>query len=390
MDIDEFRLNIVGNLAERQLKEGGFQGKVVKTMDLDCALDGAFFVFGQMRIGKMPARVLDEKIPLKYNCLGQETTGAGGFMKALRTVPVMMNIAEEMKRRSADGAWLVNFSNPSGIIAEAILNLTDLKFVGLCNCALNMVKEVSDTIGTTAFDYEYVGLNHLSWITSVIKHGENENLVAALSGKAGASMKNVPKIDYDESLLRAIPYIPSSYLSYFYTHELQLLTCKYATQTRGEVCMELEEKLLEQYANPNLIVKPKELESRGGALYSTAAISVADAILNDRKELHVIAARNNGAVPFMDDSDVVEVLCEVDANNITPRAVSEYNDYIVGLMRGVKAYEKLTVKAALSGDRDVALAALMVHPLIGDYSKAKPMLEEMLEANREFLPRFFS
>ena len=389
MDIDEKRLDNVGSLAKRQLEKGGFAGDVTLSTNLDSALDGANFVFGQVRVGKMPSRILDEKIPLKYGCLGQETTGAGGFMKALRTLPVMMEIADKMKMLSAKDAWLINFSNPSGIIAEAILNLTDLNMVGLCNCAINMVKEVADTIETTNFDYEYVGLNHLSWITSVVKHGESENLVAALSGKAGASMKNVPEIEYDPALLRAVPYIPSSYLSYFYTRKQQIDKCKEQEKTRGEVCLELEEELLKKFADKDLSVKPKELEERGGALYSTAAVSLADAIINNKKELHVLAAKNNGAVPFMDDTDVVEVLCETGANGIKPQPVKEYNGYVIGLMRAVKAYEKLTVKAALEGDRDAALAALMTHPLIGDYAKAKPMLDEMLEANKEYLPRFF-
>jgi 6-phospho-beta-glucosidase len=310
-------------------------------------------------------------------------------MKALRTIPVMLGIAEGMKKGAADGAWLINFSNPSGIIAEALLNLTDINMIGLCNCSINMLKEITDTIGTADFDYEYIGLNHLSWITSVKKRGDSENLVAALSGKAGASMKNVPKIEYDPALLRAVPYIPSSYLSYFYAREEQIQKCRDAAQTRGEICLDLEETLLGQFSDPGLCVKPAGLEKRGGALYSTAAASAAAALLLDKRDLHVVAAKNNGAVPFMDDGDVVEVPCALGKNGAVPRPVSVYNEYIIGLMRAVKAYEKLTVRAAVGGDRDAALAALMAHPLIGDYAKAAPMLEEMLEANREYLPRFY-
>lgn len=389
MDIDEKRLEIVGNLAKRQLMSGGFRGEFTLTTDLDLALDGAAFVFGQVRVGKMAARIRDEKIPLKYGCLGQETTGAGGFMKALRTVPVIMDVAERMKRLSADNAWLINFSNPSGIIAQAVLGHTDVNMIGLCNCAINMVKEIEDTLGTKEFDYEYVGLNHLSWITSVVKHGETENLVAALSGKAGAAMKNVPEIEYDPALLRAVPYIPSSYLSYFYARDKQFQKCLKAEQTRGEICLDLEKKLLDQYADLYLTDKPVELEKRGGSLYSTAAVSVADSLANDKGDIHVVAAKNNGAIPFMDADDVVEVKCIVDKNGIRALPVTVYNNYVSGLMQTVKAYEKLTVKAAINGDRDAALAALMVHPLIGDYEKAKPMLDEMLEANKEYLPRFF-
>jgi 6-phospho-beta-glucosidase len=380
----------VGGLAKRQLKAGGFKGEVSLTTDLSRATDGASFVFGQVRVGKMAARIRDEKIPLKYGMLGQETTGAGGFMKALRTIPVILNVCEQMKKNAAKDAWLINFSNPSGILAEAVLNHTDVNMIGLCNCPVNMVKEIADIIGTEAFDYEYVGLNHLSWITSVIKHGETENLVSALSGKAGASMKNVPEIDYDPALLHAIPYIPSSYLSYFYTREAQLNHCRSAKKTRGEVCLELEEKLLKQYASPTLDIKPPELALRGGALYSTAALTAAESIAGDKRELHVVAAKNNGAVPFMDNDDVVEIKCELGKAGVKPQKVTVYNEYVIGLMRAVKAYEKLTVKAALNGSREAALAALMVHPLIGDYAVAAPMLEEMLEANCTFLPRFFA
>ncbi|MDR0221611.1 MAG: 6-phospho-beta-glucosidase, partial [Lachnospiraceae bacterium] len=285
MDIDEKRLEVVGGLAKRQMQAAGFSGEIILTTDVDRAVDGASFVFGQVRVGKMPARVNDEKIPLKYGCLGQETTGAGGFMKALRTVPVILDIAERMKKSAADGAWLINFSNPSGIIAQAVLTETDTKMIGLCNCAINMLKEIEDTIGTADFDYEYVGLNHLSFITSVVKKGESENIVAALSGKAATTMKNIPEIEYDPALLRAIPYIPSSYLSYFYTREQQIEKCRKAKLTRGEECQVLEDSLIAQFKDPNLSVKPKELEQRGGSLYSTAAVSVAEAIHNDKNEV---------------------------------------------------------------------------------------------------------
>jgi len=389
MDIDKGRLEVVGGLAKRQVENSGLPCEVILTDDLDHALDGASFVFTQLRVGKMAARVRDEKMPLKYGYLGQETTGAGGFMKALRTIPVIMDIARRMKSKAADGAWMINFANPSGIIAEAVLNHTDVNMIGLCNCPVNMVKGIADTLGTGDFEYEYVGLNHLSWITSVNLCGKSENLVAGLAGSAEATMKNVPGVEYDPALLRAIPYVPSPYLSYFYAREAQVKKCLAAEKSRGEVCMELEDDLLAQYADPNLRVKPPELALRGGALYSTAAISAVESIAGDKREAHVIAAKNNGAVPFMDDDDVVEILCELGGNGVVPRPVRVYNEYIIGVMQAVKAYEKLTVQAALNGDRDAALAALMVHPLIGDYAKAAPMLEEMLEANKEFLPSFF-
>ena len=389
MDIDKAGLELCGELAKRQLIKGGFRGDIELTEDMDRALDGASFVFAQVRPGRMAGRIRDEKIPLKYGLLGQETTGAGGFMQALRTVPVIMDMVTDMKRLSAEDAWLINFSNPSGIIAEAVLNLTDANMIGLCNCAINMVKGVADVLDTYDFDYEYVGLNHLSWITSVVKHGETENLVSSLAGIADTAMKNNPVASIDPAMMRAVPYVPSSYLNYYYARSEQIQKCLDAEKTRGEICLEIESKLREQYSNPDLKVKPPELAQRGGALYATAAVTAAESIACDTNELHVVASKNNGAVPFMDKNDVVEVLCKLGKNGIEPQRVSVYNEYVIGLMRAVKAYEKLTVRAALEGDRDIALEALMPHPLVGDIAKAMPLLNEMLEANKEYLPRFY-
>jgi len=389
MDIDKAGLELCGGLAKRQLLKAGFSGEIELTQDMDRALGGASFVFAQIRPGRMAGRIRDEKIPLKYGLLGQETTGAGGFMQALRTVPVIMDMVADMKRLSADDAWLINFSNPSGIIAEAVLNLTDANMIGLCNCAINMVKGIADVLGTYDFDYEYVGLNHLSWITSVVKHGETENLVPSLAGIADTSMKNNPTSHIDPAMMRAVPYVPSSYLNYYYARSEQIQKCLDAEKTRGEICLEVEKKLREQYSDPNLKEKPPELAQRGGALYATAAVTAAESIACDKNGLHVVASKNNGAVPFMDENDAVEVLCSLGKKGIEPQRVSVYNEYVIGLMRAVKAYEKLTVRAALEGDRDIALEALMAHPLVGDIAKAVPLLEDMLEANKEYLPRFY-
>ena len=385
MDINREKLEIVGGLAQRMLASKGFGGKIVLTQDLDEAIADADYIFAQIRVGGLAARIRDEKIPLKYGLLGQETTGAGGFMKAIRTMPVMLDIARRMEKLAPD-AWLINFSNPSGIIAEALLNHTNIKMIGLCNCFINMHADIAKTVGTKNFDYNYVGLNHLSWITSVTVNGEN--ILKRLGKSSGAKMKNVPDVEYDKELVAAIPAIPSSYLSYYYLRNEQLQHCLEAKKTRGEVCAELEESLLKQYANPSLKVKPKELEERGGALYSTAAVSVVDAIENDKNEHHVVNVKNSGVLSFMEDSDVVEVKCLVNRGGASPVAVAKPdNPYIVGLMQAVKAYEKLTVRAVINGSRADALAALMVHPLIGDYRKAKGVLDEMFKANADYLPK---
>ena len=388
MDINREKLEVIGALAQRMLKARGFAGTVVLTQDLDEAITGSDYIFAQIRVGGMAARIRDEKIPLKHGLLGQETTGAGGFMNALRTVPVMLDMAQRIEKLAPD-AWLINFSNPSGIVAEALLNHTKVKMIGLCNCFINMQSAIAKNIGTADFDYEYYGLNHLGWITSVTVDGEN--VLDRLGKSAGAAMKNIPDVDYDDELLAAIPAIPSSYLSYFYLRDEQLQKCLSAEKTRGEVCVDIENALVGQYKNPDLAVKPKELEERGGALYSTAAISVVDAIENDKNEYHVVNVKNNGAIPFMADDDVVEIKCLVNRNGAAPVAVTSAEiPYIKGTMQAVKAYEKLTVRTAINGSRADALAALMVHPLIGDYRRAKAALDEMIGANKEFLSQGFT
>jgi 6-phospho-beta-glucosidase len=294
-------------------------------------------------------------------------------------------MAQRIEKLAPD-AWLINFSNPSGIVSEALMNHTKVKTVGLCNYFVNMHAEVAKNLGREDFEYEYIGLNHLSWITSVTIDGEN--VLKKLAKAASAKFINIPDVDYEDELLEAIPAIPSYYLSYFYMHEKQLESSKKAEKTRGEICVEIEDSLIEKYTNPDLNDKPKELEDRGGALYSTAAVSVVDAIENDKNEYHVVSVKNNGAIPYMADDDVVEIKCTVNRKGLFPVAISDPEfPYIKGLMQAVKAYEKLTVRAVMNGSKKDAIAALMVHPLIGDYHKAKAVLNEMLQANEKYLPK---
>ena len=377
MDINEEKLNTVGSLAERMLVSSGYKGKLLITRNIDEAIKEADYIFAQIRVGGMAARIRDEKIPLKYGLLGQETTGAGGFMNALRTVPVMLDIARRMEKL-APNAWLINFSNPSGIVAEALLNNTNVKMIGLCNNFVNMYASIKKSLANQDFDYEYVGLNHLSWFISVMVNGKN--IIGDI------------KSDYDNELLSAIPGIPCSYLSYFYLREEQLKKCLEAKKTRGELIVDLEESLMEKYKDPNLKEKPAELSQRGGALYSTAAVTLADAIENDKNEFHVVGVKNKDTLSFLDDSDIIEAKCLVNKSGAGPvKTASPVHLYIQGLVQAVKAYEKLTVSAAIKGSREDALAALMVHPLIGDFQKAKALLDDMLEANSEYLsPNFFA
>lgn len=391
MDIDKEKLEIVGGLIGRMLAAGNMSCRLVLTEQLDEAVENADYVFAQIRVGRLDARIRDEKIPLKYDLLGQETTGAGGFMKALRTIPVIMNIAERMEKLAPE-AWLINFSNPSGIVAEAVLNHCNIKMIGLCNVPINMLAEVKKTLPQEmqSFDYDFVGLNHLCWLTSIYADGK-EILKDLLQSRIPlAAMKNIPEMEFDKELLKAVNAIPSSYLNYYYFKEEEVRLCKEAARTRGEECKEIEAGLLAMYKDLNLNVKPELIEKRGGALYSTAAVSLVDAIENDKNEFHVVDVKNKGALSFMDEDDVVEVKCLVNRSGVKPMKVEGFdNQHIIGLVRAVKAYEKLTVKAGLEGDYDAALAALITHPLIGDYHKAKAVLDEMLEANKGYLPQFF-
>ena len=390
MDINREKNEIVSALAKRMLEHNGLHPNMVLTDNLEEAIEGANYVLGQVRVGMLDARINDEKIPLEFGLLGQETTGAGGFMKALRTIPVLMNVAETIQRL-APNAWLINFSNPSGIIAEAILNYTKVKTIGLCNNPINMAKDARVRLpeGTKEFDFDYMGLNHLSWITAIYADGK-EILQDQLTKKIDSTTaKNVPKVEYDDALLKAVKGLPCPYLNYFYFRDKMIEKTREEEKCRGEVCKDIEAELLELYKDTSIIEKPAVLDKRGGALYSDAAISLIDAIENDKNEVHVVNVRNQGAYAFMDYDDVVEVKCLINKDGATPIPYKDFNNrHMIGLMRAVKAYEKLTVAAGLTGDYEAALNALLVHPLIGDYYKAKGVLDKMLDVNKEYLPQF--
>ena len=391
MDINKRKMEIVSQLVIRMLNAAGMNTKVVLTESLDEAVCDADYVVAQIRVGQLEARILDEKIPLKYDLLGQETTGAGGFMNAMRTIPAIMEIAKRVKALAPD-AWLINFSNPSGLVAEAVLSQLDIKMLGLCNGPINMLSDAKNyvPVDTKDFDYDFVGLNHLCWITSIYADGKEIMKDLLHSGMVIKGLSNVPQADYDEELLGAVPGLPISYLNYYYFRDKQIEKCKKASKTRGEVCKDIEEELLELYQNTELNKCPEELSKRGGALYSEAAVSIINAIENDKNEIHVVDVKNNGSYSFMDDNDVVETKCIINKNGATPIKLENFsNEYIIGMMQAVKAYEKLAAKAAIHGSYNDALAALIVHPLIGDYHKAKAVLDEMLEANKQYLPQFY-
>ena len=382
------KLSIVGGLAKRMIEHANIGCEVVLTKDLDKALIDASFVCVQIRVGKLPARCLDEKIPLKYGLLGQETNGIGGFFKGMRTIPEMMKIAHRMEELCPD-AWLINFSNPSGMIAEAILNNSKIKMMGLCNVPINTIDSIKTKMNLPNAYIEYLGLNHFAWITG-IKDGGKDYLEDAINqGLNGAVMQNIPAFSFSHELIKTVGAIPTSYLIYYYYRDAQLEKAMNAPKCRAEVCMEIEEQLLDIYSNSELHVKPELLSKRGGARYSEVAINLINSIYNDVNDIQVVNVLNNGAIPFMADNDVVEVCARIGKDGAKVIKTDCHNEHIKGMMQMIKAYEKHAVKAALTGDEDEAMRALLINPLVGDYKKAKPCFDELKEVHKEHLPQFF-
>jgi 6-phospho-beta-glucosidase len=288
----------------------------------------------------------------------------------------MLNAARIMERVCPE-AWLINFSNPSGIIAEMIARETKVRFAGLCNGPINTEKWLRKEAGDAErFDFDIVGLNHFNWVTRAEADGVD-------------FVPNILKHE-DSEAIRVSRGIPSGYVRYYYDRDGSVDQCKAKVTTRGEDCMEIEEKLLAMYRDESLDEKPALLDKRGGAMYSEAAVSLVDAIENDLNTVHVVNVRHGGMIPFLDEGDIAEIKCRVGKDGPVPLPLlsDDISGHIVGMVQAVKAYEKLAVEAGLSGDYDTGLAALLTHPLVGDYTKAKGVYDEMLAAHKEFLPQF--
>jgi 6-phospho-beta-glucosidase len=384
-DIDERRLAVVGGLAGRILEHLDFPGRLVCTTDRDRAVEGASFVLVQLRVGGMTARLRDETVPLRFGCIGQETTGPGGFAKALRTIPVVLEIADDVARLGAPGAWLLDFTNPSGLVTQALLDHGH-RAIGLCNVPIGFQRDLAKRFGVAPerVQLEHVGLNHLSWERKVLVDGV-DRLPALITDHAEEIADDV---ELPVAIVRLLRAIPSYYLRYYYLTS-QVLAELQREKPRAEEVMEIERGLLKMYADPALDVKPKLLEERGGAFYSEASAMLIESLFTDRGDVQVVNVRGGGALPGLADDDVVEVACRIDSQGAHPLAVAPLAPEMHGLVGQAKAYERLAVRAAVTGDRDLALMALMANPLVRDYDVAGPLLEALLEANRAALPAFF-
>lgn len=391
MDIDKVKLEVVGGLAKRMLDANDMDCSFIMTNKLETALMDADFVVAQIRVGKLDAREKDEKIPLKYGLIGQETTGIGGFMKAMRTIPVLMDIASKMNEYCPD-AWLINFSNPSGLMAEVLQNHTGIKMMGLCNAPYSMNKQVMEWVpkGCGEVIVDYVGLNHLSWISALFCDGKDILQEKLFEEDTASRLKNLANSKWEVELLRTVKAFPVGYLDYYYHREGRLKHLLEEEKSRAEVCRDIERDLLQMYGDPGLREKPALLDQRGGAYYSEAAVSLISAIYNDKNEIHVVNTKNNGALDFMDSDDVVEIGCRITGNGAEPLPPKgPVNGHIKAMMKTVKYYEKHAALAGLNGDYEEALRALLIHPLVGDFNKAKGALDELMEAHKEYLPQFY-
>jgi 6-phospho-beta-glucosidase len=385
LDIDRERLEVVGGLASRMLDKAGYQGHLTLTEDHHQALEGADFVIVQLRVGGQAARFVDETLPLKFGCIGQETTGPGGFAKALRTVPVVLGLAEETARRGGRGAWVLAFTNPTGIVTQALLD-HGYRAIGLCNVGIGLQRGLAAEfgVGPDRIELEHVGLNHLSWERGVRVDGV-DRLPEILSDRIElvADGSQVPA-----ELIRALGAIPSYYLHYYYLTD-EVLERQRTGRTRAEEVMEIEVGLLELYRDSKLAEKPALLERRGGAYYSEAAAHLMASLYAGTGDVQIVDVRNDGSLPDLADDAVVEVPARIDRDGAHPLPLAPLAPEMLGLVEHVKAYERLTVQAAVTGDRTVALKALMTNPLVRDYRTAAPLLDALLEANRQYLPRFF-
>ncbi len=375
------RLDVVGPFAARIFRHYGHAGQVTYTTDLDAGLADASIVIIQLRVGGQRARISDETFPLECGRVGQETTGAGGFAKALRTVPVVLDVAARAARLAAPGAWIIDFTNPVGIVTRALLDAGH-RAVGLCNVAIGFQRRFAGMLGVApeSVILDHVGLNHLTWERAAYVDGVNR-LPELMAGRLG---ELAAEVDLPVEVLSTLDSVPSYYLRYFYCHDA-VVREETGAQTRGEKVAEIEATLLAMYADPKLDTKPELLAARGGAFYSEAAIGLIGSLLNGDGVVHSANVRNNGHLPFLPDEAVIEVSCTVDKDGPRPVPITPVGPAEAGLIAHVSGYEQLAVEAAVHGGRSRVYAAMLAHPLIGQHELAEALTDKLLAANAAHL-----
>ncbi len=381
-DPDAERLAVVGPFSARIMARYGHPAAVSWTSDLDAAVDGAGAVLLQLRVGGQATRHRDETWPLEFCCVGQETTGAGGFAKALRTVPVVLDVAERVRSRAAADAWIIDFTNPVGIVTRALLDAGH-RAIGLCNVAIGYQRTFARllNVGPEAVVLDHVGLNHLTWERAALVDGVDRlpELIAA-HGEEIAAHTGLPL-----AATTATGAVPSYYLRYFWAHDA-VVEEERGEETRAQAVAEIERQLLAMYADPALDTKPELLTHRGGAFYSEAAVALLASLVTDARDRQVVNVRNNGTLPFLSGEAVIEVPATVGAAGAVPAPVDPVSPLMTGLIAHVSAYEELALDAALRGGRDRVAKALLAHPLVGQYDLASQLADRLLAENAAFLP----
>jgi 6-phospho-beta-glucosidase len=396
MDIQPQRLEVVGDFCERIVEHSGSPFKIHITGNRKDAIRGADYVITQLRVGFIPARREDEYLGKRHGLIGQETTGIGGMAKALRTVPVILGIAEDM-RELAPGALLVNFTNPSGLITEALFRcMPEVPTVGLCNSPITtkmgilekLRKLTGQEIAPARASLDALGLNHLCWYRGLTVDGIDV-WDQVLNGYI-EELRKEGNPEWPPELVQTLGMIPNSYIQYYYHTSAKLAAQDKWPPSRAEQVLEIEADLLRQYADPTLVTPPPDLMKRGGAYYSTLATQVINAHRNDLGQVEVVNVRHNGAVPGWPAEWVLELPCKIDRTGIHPLPAQPLPPGCFGLLAQVKAYEILTAEAAVKGDRATAYQALLTHPLGPEAPRVQAVLEDMLETHRHYLPRFFA
>ncbi|MBN1372863.1 MAG: 6-phospho-beta-glucosidase [Anaerolineaceae bacterium] len=395
MDVDPERLAVVGGFAQRMVKAKGLPFKVVLSTNQRESIAGASYVTTQLRVGMMPARRGDEYLGLRHGLIGQETTGVGGMAKALRTIPVILSIADDI-RQTAPGALLANFTNPAGLVTEALNRYaSDIQAVGVCNVGIttkmHMLERLEEKLGTKIEDHraelKTLGLNHLTWHYGFTVDGEEmwPHIFPAFLEE----QRKEEHPEWDVRTLEVLGMIPNYYLQYFYYTDKKLEAQKKWPPSRAEEVMSIEEDLLREYADPALTEPPADLMKRGGAYYSTLATQLIDSHYNDLGQVHVVNTRSNGAVEGWPADWVVEIPAKVDAKGIHPLPAKPLPPACFALVAAVKMFELLTVEAAVKGDRSAAYQALLANPIGPKADKVEAVLDDLLESNRQWLPQFF-
>ena len=401
VDIEEGleKLEIIGDLARRMVDKANISMKIFTTTDRKKAIKDADFVTTQLRVGQLKARAKDESIPLSYGFLGQETNGAGGLFKGLRTIPVILEIADEMVELCPN-AWLINFTNPVGMVMEALTRYSKhRKFIGLCNVPIGVERGIAKIL---EIDYDrvridFAGLNHMVYGFNIFVDGENKSsevFEKYIEDSISVNMKNIDQVEWDKDFLRALNLIPCPYHKYYYKQkdmlESQLNQYKSGI-TRAEEVIETERKLFNIYKDPNLNTKPIELEKRGGAYYSDVACNLISSIYNDKGDLQVVNTINGDTIKDFPPDYIIEITSYIGKDGPIPyKFIDEFPLRIKGLINQIKTFEVLGAEASIEGDYEKALLAMTLNPLIANDILGHKLLDEMLEANKEYLPRFFN